>query len=126
MKNRVLITNARIVMPDRIIPQGQLIVEEGCIDKINRRSENRGADMKDVIDAEGSYLLPGFVDIHSDAIEKEIERGREPISIPTWLLPSWKKNWPLRGLPPCFIPFLWPGRNGGCAKTPTRPGLYAG
>jgi alpha-D-ribose 1-methylphosphonate 5-triphosphate diphosphatase len=73
MKNRVLITNAQIVMPDRIIPQGQLIVEEGCIDKINRRSENRGADMGDIIDAEGSYLLPGFIDIHSDAIEKEIE-----------------------------------------------------
>ncbi len=73
MNQRVLITNGQIVMPDRIVKHGQLLIDRGRIDKINRHNECRGAEIEHLIDAGGGYILPGFIDIHSDAIEKEIE-----------------------------------------------------
>ena len=32
------------------------------------------------IDAHGKYVLPGFIDLHSDAIEKEVEPGQRGLS----------------------------------------------
>ena len=45
-------------------------IEGGIISKIRKGNINSGG-MR--INAQGRYILPGFIDLHSDAIEKEIE-----------------------------------------------------
>ncbi len=64
-----VIENARIVTPSRILEGASVGVREGIIAEV-REGRIRGANR---LDARGAYVLPGFVDVHSDAIEKEIE-----------------------------------------------------
>jgi alpha-D-ribose 1-methylphosphonate 5-triphosphate diphosphatase len=65
-----IIENASLVCPEGIIEDGTLTIENGLITDV--RSGRLRGDQKR-IDAKGKLVLPGFVDIHSDAIEKEIE-----------------------------------------------------
>lgn len=69
MQDRFVIVNARVVTSDGVRENATLHVEDGRIREIGEGTRN-GAR---VIDAGGNYLFPGFVDIHSDAIEKGIE-----------------------------------------------------
>ena len=69
----VLITNGQLVMPDRVIPQGELLIEQGKIKYVGRQSQHYGQPASIIIDAHDGYILPGFIDTHSDAIEKELE-----------------------------------------------------
>jgi alpha-D-ribose 1-methylphosphonate 5-triphosphate diphosphatase len=65
----MIITNAKIVTPDKII-EGSVVVEDGEITEIVEGGMQ--CTNKDIIDAQGKYLLPGFVDIHGDDLEMEI------------------------------------------------------
>lgn len=60
MKNTLRIDNARIVLFDRIV-RGSLAVCDGKIVGVNPPS----FEADTVIDAEGKYLAPGFIDLHS-------------------------------------------------------------
>ena len=64
-----VITNAQIVTPDGVLPHASVKIEQGRIATIGR-DVCRGCRE---INGEGSYVLPGFIDIHSDAVEKGIE-----------------------------------------------------
>ncbi|MEM9159739.1 MAG: alpha-D-ribose 1-methylphosphonate 5-triphosphate diphosphatase [Verrucomicrobiota bacterium] len=64
--NRTIITNARIVLPERCI-EGSLVVEDGKIASIEE-----GGYYPDEYDACGHWLIPGVIDIHTDYIEKEL------------------------------------------------------
>lgn len=69
----VVIRNARMVLPDTVL-DGHLVVEQGRIRQI--LPAGRDVPQREGfahLDAEGRYLLPGLVDIHSDAIEKEVQ-----------------------------------------------------
>jgi len=58
--------NGRIVLPDAVI-DGGLVVRNEAIAEVNedRRLSGGGAD----IDLEGDWLLPGFVELHTDQLE---------------------------------------------------------
>ncbi|KLU60259.1 alpha-D-ribose 1-methylphosphonate 5-triphosphate diphosphatase [Peptococcaceae bacterium CEB3] len=73
MKQGTLITNGKLVMPDRIIPAGEVYIEEGVIRYAGKQGDHHGPVAQRRIDAEGAYIMPGLIDMHSDAIEKEIE-----------------------------------------------------
>lgn len=73
MKQNLLITNGKIVRADRIIPSGEVYIEDGIIQYAGKQMEHRGMAGSNHINAGGGYILPGLIDIHSDAIEKEIE-----------------------------------------------------
>ena len=60
--------NARIVTPDDVIG-GDVVVEDGCIASVGPTA---GAPAGAVVDFAGDYLLPGFVDIHTDNVERHI------------------------------------------------------
>ena len=64
-----IITNAQVVTPQGIRKQVSVRVEEGRIAEIT----DAPLSGRRTIDAGGHYLFPGFIDIHSDAIEKGIE-----------------------------------------------------
>ncbi len=56
------IINGRIIAPDKIIEGQNILFENGIITGF---SSNSGyADCDEIIDAEGHYVSPGFIDIH--------------------------------------------------------------
>lgn len=55
-----MIKNGKVVLSDRIA-QTDIVVEDGKILSIGACSENN----IDVIDARGTYIVPGFIDIHA-------------------------------------------------------------
>ncbi len=64
-----LITNARLVLTDAIVEHASLLIEDGCITAINPSDANA----EQTIDLGNRYLLPGLIDLHADALEKDIE-----------------------------------------------------
>ena len=66
----MVIENASVVTPEGVLRNASVKVVDGIIAGIGEgRMEGPGPR----IDAEGMYLLPGIVDLHSDAIETEIQ-----------------------------------------------------
>ncbi|GHO41966.1 alpha-D-ribose 1-methylphosphonate 5-triphosphate diphosphatase [Ktedonospora formicarum] len=72
-KNFTVITGGKIVLPDQIV-KGSLLIRDGRIEAIVP-AEQTGVvqSAHKTIDADGMYVVPGIIDTHSDAIEKEIE-----------------------------------------------------
>ncbi|HWA20429.1 MAG TPA: alpha-D-ribose 1-methylphosphonate 5-triphosphate diphosphatase [Devosia sp.] len=60
-KSETILCNARIVLADEII-EGTVVIRDGRIADIEPGS-SRGDDL------EGDYLLPGFIELHTDALE---------------------------------------------------------
>jgi len=63
------LTRARIVLPEAVLEDGALLVEDGVIAAI----DPDGARAGQTVDLQGQTLMPGLVDLHCDAIEKEAE-----------------------------------------------------
>ncbi len=63
------IVRARLVLPQTVLRNASLLVEGGRIESIEADS-GRGAPE---VDVGGAWVLPGLVDLHSDAIEKWLE-----------------------------------------------------
>ena len=61
---KTLIKNAKIVTNDSVLDGASLVYEDGIISYVGY--DEKTAD--EIIDAEGSYLVPGFVDIHCHEI----------------------------------------------------------
>ena len=68
----LVISNVRIVTPVAVINGGCLTVRDGRIASIAAR-RGRSASGFEEVDGRGRLLLPGFVDLHNDGIEQEIE-----------------------------------------------------
>tara|TARA_R110002095_G_scaffold10087_2_gene15230 strand:- start:847 stop:2004 length:1158 start_codon:yes stop_codon:yes gene_type:complete len=64
------LTNGQIVLADQVLEQASLLIEDGIIAAINPESV---ADNVDTIDLAGRVLMPGMIDLHCDALEKEVE-----------------------------------------------------
>lgn len=78
----LVIRNARIVLPETILPDASLVIEEGLIRDVTLHP-GPCAGFR-TLDASGKLLLPGFIDIHSDVIENAIQPrpgGRFPVDV---------------------------------------------
>lgn len=64
------ITNGRIVTPDGIV-DGEVTIEDGVIVRVGSGQDGNGTSCR-TVDAAGMWVLPGLIDTHSDAIEKEL------------------------------------------------------
>ncbi len=64
--NRQILRNADLILPDsrRL---GAVVVEDGRIIEVTSKTS-----YVESVDLEGSFLVPGLIDIHSDYIEREI------------------------------------------------------
>ena len=67
--NRLYLTGTHVVLPDAVVNDGAVLIEDGFITAINPESAN-GAQ---TIDLRGKTLIPGMIDLHCDALEKEVE-----------------------------------------------------
>ena len=56
------IVNANIITPNRIFERGCIVVKEGKIVSVS--DSDMGDSEMFVIDADGNYATPGFIDIH--------------------------------------------------------------
>lgn len=65
--NEVLINNARIVLEDQVL-SGHIQIRDGKISDIGEGALTNGAAAQ-AEDFDGDYLLPGFVELHTDHVE---------------------------------------------------------
>lgn len=70
MARRLILKGGSVVLPQEVV-HADVIIENALITQITSDQAIRPEDQ--VIDATGSWVLPGLVDIHCDAIEKEAE-----------------------------------------------------
>ncbi len=73
------LSDFRVVLADRVIERGSVRIEGGRIAKIAERPMPGAA-----LSGDGLILLPGFVDMHGDMIEREVE-PRPGVRMPTEL-----------------------------------------
>lgn len=66
---RLYLTGARMVLRDALLDDASVLIEDGIITAINPESGN-GAEN---VDLRGKTLIPGMIDLHCDALEKEVE-----------------------------------------------------
>ncbi len=59
-KAKLLIRNARAVLPERVTENVDILIEDGIIKQLGICDDYAGL----TIDAEGGYVFPGFVDVH--------------------------------------------------------------
>lgn len=74
------LASGMVVTPDGVLEDGAIRVEEGKITAVERELDS---DPARVIDVSGKVVMPGMIDLHSDALEKFIEpRPRARLSMP--------------------------------------------
>jgi N-acetylglucosamine-6-phosphate deacetylase len=56
--NSLVLNNARIVLPDRVLEHGSVSIEDGKIVSLSEEITANGMDLS------GSVLIPGFIDVH--------------------------------------------------------------
>ncbi len=63
MQSNFIISNAKIILKDKILQNGYVEVENGTIKCVSQKDV--ASDIKcEVVDANGLYLSPGFIDVH--------------------------------------------------------------
>lgn len=67
MKKRII--NGKIVLEDRVLENYDIIIENDAIFDICPK-ETIYQEAMEIFDAYGGYVTPGFIDVHSDYIEK--------------------------------------------------------
>lgn len=71
-----VIANARVVLADRVTEPASVVVRDGRIAEVAERV------LPGDVDARGRLLLPGLIDVHSDALERE--RKPRPSAVLPW------------------------------------------
>jgi len=67
---RKCIYNATVVSTDKLLPRHAVIIKDDRINSILPMDElNKDTKGMICLDAHGGYIMPGFIDIHSDYIE---------------------------------------------------------
>lgn len=67
-----ILTNGQIVLEEKIIENYAVVIEKDRIQAIIPEHQISNYEAYEIIDAEGGYISPGFVDIHSDYIESVV------------------------------------------------------
>lgn len=61
---RTALHNGTLLTPIRTIPNASLVIQNGVIQSIVSADDVQARDFDRVVDAEGHYVTPGFIDIH--------------------------------------------------------------
>ena len=67
MKNEsqsLLLRGARVVLPDRVLNEGAVLIEGGRIGRVIEGDGSGELDAEETRDIGGATLMPGFIDIH--------------------------------------------------------------
>lgn len=66
------IRNGKVLLPEGGFQARDVIVEDGIISAVEAAAGNGGGAGKDALDATDLLVLPGLVDIHGDAFERQL------------------------------------------------------
>ncbi|PLX49811.1 MAG: alpha-D-ribose 1-methylphosphonate 5-triphosphate diphosphatase [Desulfobulbaceae bacterium] len=66
---KTYLTGCRLVLPDTIIDNSSLLIEDGVITAIAPEIVQDAREIR----MEGKTVMPGMIDLHCDALEKEVE-----------------------------------------------------
>jgi alpha-D-ribose 1-methylphosphonate 5-triphosphate diphosphatase len=69
MPMKTCLTHARLILTDEVIEDGAVLIEDGVIRAICPDGIGDAREIR----LDGQWLMPGMVDLHCDAIEKEAE-----------------------------------------------------
>ncbi|MEQ1668022.1 MAG: alpha-D-ribose 1-methylphosphonate 5-triphosphate diphosphatase [Sulfuriferula sp.] len=69
MKNHYYLTGAQVVLPNETLHDAAVLIEDGHISAINPSSHQGAVEIR----LAGDILMPGMIDLHCDALEKEAE-----------------------------------------------------
>ncbi len=74
MHNNIIIFNGKLVLPDSVIGNGTIIIKDGrIIEILNYLPDfNEFGDNYIMVDAGNKFIMPGIIDIHTDAMDVEI------------------------------------------------------
>ncbi len=78
MTDTLYLTGARLVLPDQIIDDGGLVVQDGHIASICPLQKPSGQPAGGLLgrmaelSLTGCWLMPGLIDLHTDAVESEV------------------------------------------------------
>src|SRR4051812_58334 len=71
---QTLIYNATLVLPDKLVENGWLLIENEHIAALGEAGNKPGSGgITALVDARGGFLLPGLIDLHCDGIEHTVE-----------------------------------------------------
>jgi N-acetylglucosamine-6-phosphate deacetylase len=65
----IALSGADVVLPDRILHGGSIVIDHGRIAAIETRAIDAGAAGLSVVDCRAHVIVPGFVDVHIHGIE---------------------------------------------------------
>ena len=66
---KTCLTRARVILADQVVEDGCVLIEDGVIRAICPESTGDAQELR----LDGQWLMPGMIDLHCDAIEKEAE-----------------------------------------------------
>jgi alpha-D-ribose 1-methylphosphonate 5-triphosphate diphosphatase len=98
----MIVTNGKIVLPDMVI-EAAVAIKEGRIETLLRESSSieewrRKNPSAAVLDAGRRYVLPGLIDIHCDAIEKEVQPRPNTLFPLDMALLAFERKLPVNGI----------------------------
>jgi imidazolonepropionase-like amidohydrolase len=71
----LVIHNGVVVLPDRLIEDGGVIVQDEAIAAVLEDDASCAqaiANGAEAVDAQGSFIMPGVIDLHNHALEFEV------------------------------------------------------
>lgn len=98
----IIVTNGKVVLPDQMV-EAAVAVVDGRVDAILTSEAavhhwiQQHADYI-LIDADQNYVLPGLIDIHCDAIEKEIQPRPNTLFPLDMALLEFERKLPVHGI----------------------------
>jgi N-acetylglucosamine-6-phosphate deacetylase len=88
--SKLLIKNANIVLTDNISRNSAVLIANGKIAKIYTFGEKPDKQADEIINANGNYLVPGFIDLHIHGLQKYlIDNGTESLDAICKILPQY-------------------------------------
>src|SRR5690606_19635657 len=102
----IIIYNGKVVLENRLV-EGTVIVRQGIIMDIITNDNDHSQWHKfrheyTIINAEGKYVMPGLIDIHCDAIEKEIQPRPNTLFPIPFAFQEFEAKLPLHGITTMF------------------------
>ena len=68
MTDETVLTNAQLVLRDRVVP-GSVVLRHGRIAEISQSM----SQLRSALDMDGDFLIPGVVDVHTDNLERQVQ-----------------------------------------------------
>ncbi|MEN6384925.1 MAG: N-acetylglucosamine-6-phosphate deacetylase [Phycisphaerales bacterium] len=88
--SKLLIKNANIVLTDKLSRNSAILVTNGKISEIYSRGDKLPKNIDKVINSNGNYIAPGFIDLHIHGIHNYlIDKGIEVLDAICKILPKY-------------------------------------